>query len=102
MDESSLLAILLARQSHLIAICIFYAILVVGPGFVCVKNKYVRPSEYNHRLPELWKNCRKIFRRRYRRSARKVLLHIFHNSSKILPRLEEYGESGLAWGIIVE
>jgi hypothetical protein len=34
--------------------------------------------------------------------ARKIFIQFFHNSSTILPRLEQFGASGLAWGRIVE
>jgi hypothetical protein len=52
---------------------------------------------------ELGNNCRNILRA----LRQKTFLQFFHNSSTILPRVEEFGASGLAWrrivkGIIVE
>jgi hypothetical protein len=49
-------------------------------------------------VEKLGKNCRKILRA----LLQKTFLQFFHNSSTILPRVEEFSASGLAWRRIVE
>jgi hypothetical protein len=64
---------------------------------------------------KLWKNCRKILRAQFFHSyslpplpvegpqnLSTIFLQFFYNFSTILPCVEEFGASGLAWRRIVE
>jgi hypothetical protein len=51
-----------------------------------------RPQNLSTFIPQIFPTAR----------PRKIFLQLFHNSSTILSRLEEFGASGLAWGRIVE